>query len=132
MRHRNLVELRGWCKHGQDLLLVYEFMPNGSLDARLFGTGAGTGQDLDKASCPQPLAWAQRFAVLGGVARGLLYLHEEWEHVVVHRDVKANNVLLGADMGARLLLLGQLLKGILCAGLRECPRPTRSGLGRNG
>jgi hypothetical protein len=102
MRHRNLVELRGWCKHGQDLLLVYEFMPNGSLDARLFGTGAGTGPDLDKASCPQPLAWAQRFAVLGGVARGLLYLHEEWEHVVVHRDVKANNVLLGADMGARL------------------------------
>jgi hypothetical protein len=89
MRHRNLVELRGWCKHGDDLLLVYEFMPNGSLDARLFG------------AAPPP-TWAQRLAVLGGVARGLLYLHEEWEHVVVHRDVKANNVLLGADMGARL------------------------------
>ncbi|KAG2620786.1 hypothetical protein PVAP13_3NG199000 [Panicum virgatum] len=89
MRHRSLVELRGWCKHGEDLLLVYEFMPNGSLDARLFGAAP-------------PLAWAQRFAVLGGVARGLLYLHEEWEHVVVHRNVKANNVLLGADMGARL------------------------------
>ncbi|CAN6228556.1 unnamed protein product [Urochloa humidicola] len=92
MRHRNLVELRGWCKHGQDLLLVYEFMPNGSLDAHLFGCDG-------KAPA---LGWAERFAVLGGVARGLLYLHEEWEHVVVHRDVKANNVLLGADMGARL------------------------------
>ena len=95
MRHRNLVELRGWCKHGQDLFLVYEFMPNGSLDAHLFG-GA------DRREPPPLLPWAQRFAVLGGVARGLLYLHEEGEHVVVHRDVKANNVLLGADMGARL------------------------------
>ncbi|CAL5068485.1 unnamed protein product [Urochloa decumbens] len=101
MRHRNLVELRGWCKHGQDLLLVYEFMPNGSLDAHLFGGAAG-GADRKEAPAPAPLAWAQRFAILGGVARGLLYLHEEWEHVVVHRDVKANNVLLGADMAARL------------------------------
>uniref|UniRef100_M8BW31 Lectin-domain containing receptor kinase A4.2 n=1 Tax=Aegilops tauschii TaxID=37682 RepID=M8BW31_AEGTA len=92
MRHRNLVELRGWCKHDQDLLLVYEFMPNGSLDAHLFGA----------AEQGKVLTWAQRFGVIRGVARGLLYLHEEWEHVVVHRDVKANNVLLGADMGARL------------------------------
>ncbi|RLN28635.1 L-type lectin-domain containing receptor kinase S.4-like [Panicum miliaceum] len=92
LSHRNLVELRGWCKHGDDLLLIYEFMPNGSLDARMFDAGRKT----------PPLTWAQRFAVLGGVARGLLYLHNEWEHVVLHRDVKASNVLLGADMGARL------------------------------
>uniref|UniRef100_J3MC99 non-specific serine/threonine protein kinase n=2 Tax=Oryza brachyantha TaxID=4533 RepID=J3MC99_ORYBR len=98
MRHRNLVELRGWCKHDQDLLLVYEFMPGGSLDARLFGTAA------EGVKAPPLLTWAQRFVILKGVAHGLLYLHEEWEHVVVHRDVKANNVLLGADDtgGARL------------------------------
>jgi hypothetical protein len=98
MRHRNLVELRGWCKRGQDLLLVYEFMPNGSLDAHLFGRRAGDGD----AEPRQALSWEQRVTILSGVASGLVYLHEEWEQVVVHRDVKASNVLLGADMGARL------------------------------
>ncbi|KAG8092378.1 hypothetical protein GUJ93_ZPchr0012g19098 [Zizania palustris] len=97
MRHRNLVELRGWCKRGQDLLLVYEFMPNGSLDALLFGRSA------DKFPSPATLlTWEQRMTILKGVASGLVYLHEEWEQVVVHRDVKASNVLLGADMGAHL------------------------------
>ncbi|XP_062205821.1 L-type lectin-domain containing receptor kinase SIT2-like [Phragmites australis] len=93
MRHRNLVELRGWCKRGEDLLLVYEFMPNGSLDAHLFHR-AGEPRAL--------LTWEQRVRILRGVASGLVYLHEEWEQLVVHRDVKASNVLLGADMGARL------------------------------
>ena len=96
MRHRHLVELRGWCKRGQDLLLVYEFMPNGSLDAHLFGRAGTTGKP------PALLAWEQRAMILRGVASGLVYLHEEWEQVVVHRDVKASNVLLGADLGPRL------------------------------
>jgi hypothetical protein len=94
MRHRNLVELRGWCKRGQDLLLVYDFMPNGSLDAHLFGAGVSPS--------PSMLSWEQRVRILRGVASGLVYLHEGWEQVVVHRDVKASNVLLGADMSARL------------------------------
>nr|CAB3504312.1 unnamed protein product [Digitaria exilis] len=98
MRHRNLVELRGWCKRGQDLLLVYEFMPNGSLDTHLFGR-ARDGSIMP----PKPLLnWEQRVRILRGVASGLVYLHEEWEQVVVHRDVKAGNVLLGDDMGPRL------------------------------
>ncbi|XP_048531747.1 L-type lectin-domain containing receptor kinase SIT2-like [Triticum urartu] len=97
MRHRNLVELRGWCKRGQDLLLVYDFMPNGSLDAHLFGS-AGVGV----SPSPALLTWEQRLRILRGVASGLVYLHEGWEQVVVHRDVKASNVLLGADMSARL------------------------------
>ncbi|RCV44005.1 hypothetical protein SETIT_9G339300v2, partial [Setaria italica] len=80
MRHRNLVELRGWCKRGLDLLLVYEFMPNGSLDAHLFGRAGAIMP-------PKPLlTWGQRVRILRGVASGLVYLHEEWEQVVLHRD----------------------------------------------
>ncbi|XP_031489794.1 L-type lectin-domain containing receptor kinase SIT2-like [Nymphaea colorata] len=90
MRHRNLVQLHGWCRRGDDLLLVYELMPNGSLDGFLFDV---------KAGC---LSWEQRFNILKGIASGLLYLHEEWEQVVVHRDVKASNVLLDGDLNGRL------------------------------
>nr|XP_040254083.1 L-type lectin-domain containing receptor kinase S.4-like [Aegilops tauschii subsp. strangulata] len=103
MRHRNLVELRGWCKRGQDLLLVYDFMPNGNLDAHLFGSArAGAGTGVGVSPSPALLTWEQRVRILKGVASGLVYLHEGWEQVVVHRDVKASNVLLGADMSARL------------------------------
>ena len=91
MRHKHLVHLHGWCKRSDDLLLVYDFMPNGSLGDILFND--------NKMGI---LSWGQRFRILKGVASALLYLHEEWEQVVVHRDVKANNVLLDADMNARL------------------------------
>lgn len=89
LRHRHLVHLQGWCKRKGDLLLVYDFMSNGSLDTFLFGK--------DKR-----LDWGERFRILKEIAAGLLYLHEEWEQVVVHRDVKANNVLLDSSMSARL------------------------------
>ncbi|KAF8369592.1 hypothetical protein HHK36_018604 [Tetracentron sinense] len=91
LRHRHLVHLQGWCKRNADLLLVYDYMPNGSLDTFLF--------DEEKDLV---LNWPQRFKILQGIASALLYLHEEWEQVVVHRDVKANNVLLDADMNGRL------------------------------
>lgn len=91
MRHKHLVHLHGWCKRKDDLLLVYDFMPNGSLDDILFND-----------SKMGVLQWATRFNVLKGIASALLYLHEEWEHVVVHRDIKASNVLLDAKMDGRL------------------------------
>ncbi|XP_010910689.2 L-type lectin-domain containing receptor kinase S.4 [Elaeis guineensis] len=95
LRHRNLVQLQGWCRRRADLLLVYDYMPNGSLDKFLF---------FDDESRPSKtlLLWAQRFRILRGVASALLYLHEEWEHVVIHRDIKASNVLLDADLNGRL------------------------------
>ena len=90
LRHRNLVQLLGWCRRQADLLLVYEFMPNGSLDKYLF--------EEPKAI----LSWEQRFNIIKGVASGLLYLHEEWEQTVVHRDIKAGNVLLDSEFNGRL------------------------------
>ncbi|KAJ8642395.1 hypothetical protein MRB53_019089 [Persea americana] len=90
LRHRNLVQLQGWCRRRGDLMLVYDFMCNGSLDKYLF--------DEPKAT----LSWNQRLKIVRGVAAGLLYLHEEWEQVVIHRDVKASNVLLDGEMNGRL------------------------------
>ncbi|KAF5476104.1 hypothetical protein F2P56_007843 [Juglans regia] len=90
LRHRNIVSLLGYCRRKGELLLVYDYMPNGSLDKYLFDQPMIT------------LNWDQRFRVIKGVASGLLYLHEEWEQVVVHRDVKASNVLLDGAMNSRL------------------------------
>ncbi|KAL3623195.1 hypothetical protein CASFOL_032011 [Castilleja foliolosa] len=92
LRHKNLVHLQGWCKYKNDLLLVYDYVPNGSLDTLLYNNSQN-GKFLN---------WDQRFNVIKGVASGLLYLHEEWEQVVIHRDVKSSNVLIDKDMNARL------------------------------
>ncbi|XP_059459160.1 L-type lectin-domain containing receptor kinase S.4-like [Corylus avellana] len=90
LRHRNLVQLLGWCRQRGDLLLVYDFMPNGSLDNYLF--------DEPKTI----LSWEQRFKIIKGVASGILYLHEGWEQTVIHRDIKAANVLLDSELNGRL------------------------------
>ncbi|GJM90956.1 hypothetical protein PR202_ga07286 [Eleusine coracana subsp. coracana] len=102
LRHRNLVQLLGYCRLKDELLLVYDYMPNGSLDKFLYNNNnAHHGDNNNKQQLPA-LSWAQRFQIIKGVASGLLYLHEEWEQVVVHRDVKPSNVLLDAGMNARL------------------------------
>ncbi|KAL3721823.1 hypothetical protein ACJRO7_034202 [Eucalyptus globulus] len=89
LRHRNLVQLIGWCHEGGELLLVYEFLPNGSLDSHLFGGKTH-------------LTWAARYKIALGLASALLYLHEEWEQCVVHRDVKSSNVMLDSNFNAKL------------------------------
>ncbi|KQK19470.1 hypothetical protein BRADI_1g48432v3 [Brachypodium distachyon] len=90
LRHRNLVQLLGYCRHKNELLIVYDYMPNGSLDRVLHGQG---NQTID---------WVHRFNIIKGIASGLLYLHEDWEKVVIHRDIKASNVLLDNKMTGRL------------------------------
>ncbi|XP_052197168.1 L-type lectin-domain containing receptor kinase IX.1-like [Diospyros lotus] len=89
LRHRNLVQLIGWCHDQGEFLLVYEFMPNGSLDSHLFGA---------KAKLP----WTVRYKIALGLASALLYLHEEWEQCVVHRDIKSSNIMLDSNYNAKL------------------------------
>ncbi|XP_038989129.1 L-type lectin-domain containing receptor kinase IX.1-like [Phoenix dactylifera] len=89
LRHRNLVQLIGYCHQKGDLLLVYEYMSNKSLDRHL---------DSDE----RLLTWPERYEIASGLASALLYLHEEWEQCVVHRDVKPSNVMLDAGFNAKL------------------------------
>ncbi|CAA0817887.1 L-type lectin-domain containing receptor kinase VII.1 [Striga hermonthica] len=93
LKHRNLVGLRGWCKKEKgSLILVYDYMENGSLDKRIFKSYEET----------KLLSFDDRIRILKQVAAGILYLHYGWESKVLHRDIKASNVLLDKDMNARL------------------------------
>jgi serine/threonine protein kinase len=89
LRHKNLVQLIGWCHDRKKLLLVYEYMQNGSLDIHLF----------KKQSF---LKWAIRYTVARGLASALLYLHEEWVQCVIHRDIKASNIMLDSEFNVKL------------------------------
>ncbi|RYR53103.1 hypothetical protein Ahy_A06g028018 [Arachis hypogaea] len=91
LKQRNLVALRGWCKKDMgNFLLVYEYMDNGSLDKRVF---------CDESMM---LNCEERIRNIKGVAFAVLYLHEGWEEQVLHRDIKASNVLLDKDMNGKL------------------------------
>lgn len=94
LRHRNLVRLRGWCIHEDQLFLVYDYMPNRSLDRVLFRRPENMGS--------APLSWERRRNIVRGLAAGLFYLHEQLETQIIHRDVKTSNVMLDSHYNARL------------------------------
>ncbi|CAI0406645.1 unnamed protein product [Linum tenue] len=93
LHHKNLVKLIGWAHEGQEYLLVYEYMPNGSLDKLIFD---------DDESSSSSIRWETRLNIVSGVARALEYLHTGCEKRVLHRDIKASNIMLDSEFNAKL------------------------------
>ena len=125
LQHRNLVQLLGCCIEGEEKMLIYEYMPNSSLDAFIFGKIyrclSSEFQDfsifcfritnhtnhnaniLHVGSAKQKLLdWRKRFNIINGIARGLLYLHRDSRLRIIHRDLKASNILLDKDMNPKI------------------------------
>ncbi|KAL2341983.1 hypothetical protein Fmac_009923 [Flemingia macrophylla] len=91
LQHRNLVSVLGGCTQGEERMLVYEFMPNGSLDHFIFDPLQG-----------KSLNWRKRYDIIVGIARGLLYLHQDSKLTIIHRDLKTSNILLDGELNPKI------------------------------
>ncbi|KAJ9562759.1 hypothetical protein OSB04_007919 [Centaurea solstitialis] len=119
LQHRNLVKILGYCFEGQEKILVYEYMPNKGLDLFIFrkfnvrqctnqNSSSETQSSIDESiifadeTKRKTLNWIQRLHIINGIARGLLYLHQDSRLRIIHRDLKAANILLDHDMNPKI------------------------------
>ncbi|CAL5436371.1 unnamed protein product [Camellia sinensis] len=93
LQYCNLVMLLGCCIHGEERMLIYEYMPNGSLDSLIFGV---------ENTRSKSLTWRRRLDIVVGIAQGVLYLHRDSRLRIIHRDLKASNVLLDCGMNPKI------------------------------
>lgn len=121
LQHRNLVKLLGCCIQGDESMLIYQYLPNKSLDLILFGESCthisshinetfqhvlssylnATSVWTDETQS-RLLDWGKRFHIINGIARGLLYLHQDSPLRIIHRDLKASNILLDSEMNPKI------------------------------
>ncbi|XP_054813953.1 G-type lectin S-receptor-like serine/threonine-protein kinase At4g27290 isoform X2 [Prosopis cineraria] len=92
LQHRNLVKVLGCCIQGEERMLVYEYMPNKSLDSFIFGSPIQR----------KGLDWSKRFHIICGIARGLMYLHQDSRLRIIHRDLKTSNILLDNELNPKI------------------------------
>lgn len=136
LQHRNLIRLLGYCSHGKERMLIYEYMSNKSLDFFIFGTEPLNidyrffifHSQMDNHRCSSNqlylklvtderrrafLNWKMRLDIILGIARGVLYLHQESRVNIIHRDLKAANILLDGEMVPKISDFGtaRLLRG---------------------
>ncbi|KAL0438268.1 UNVERIFIED_CONTAM: Leucine-rich repeat receptor protein kinase MSP1 [Sesamum latifolium] len=103
IRHPNIVKILGYCATGSDRVLIYEFIEKGSLDQWLYDTSSE--EDYDALELRLPLSWHTRMKIIRGVAKGLAFMHN-LDTPIIHRDIKASNILLDANFEAHIADFG--------------------------